>query len=411
VWGNYLTRLEASLSCHHLIECMGELHESCRSKKAFRWGINRLDWESMALMTKAEKRCQKIKSRRIPFSPEAALWIRRTQVFRLLLRYHEGLIKNRGNLKQTAWRCGIENCLSIPIEEICIRLKVCTSKCDYFWKNGKHYHCKHLHKCLQDAKDAEDDPREREILEVIQREKDRSFWRRLNYVMGKPRGGSVRRVLVEDELQEGILTKNITQETVQAAIFDNIHRKRLFLAEDAPICSGPLWGQFGYNTITKMAKAILSGQYAYPPEFDQETQEICKECARICCIIQKDSISTHVTKDDYQGQWKGRRELTSSLMSGKHFGHYIAGTQSDHISHFHALKATLITKRGIVLDRWARGLLVMLEKMFGCALITRLCSILLMEADFNSTNKMIYGQWMLNTARCYKLVPEEIYSK
>jgi hypothetical protein len=53
----------------------------------------------------------------------------------------------------------------------------------------------------------------------------------------------------------------------------------------------------------------------------------------------------------------------------------------------------------------------MLEKMFGCMLITKLRSILLMEANFNSTNKMIYGQWMLHTAHHYKLVPEEIYSK
>ena len=53
----------------------------------------------------------------------------------------------------------------------------------------------------------------------------------------------------------------------------------------------------------------------------------------------------------------------------------------------------------------------MLEKMFGCALITKLRSILLMEADFNATNKIIYGQRMLQQARKYKLVPEEIYSE
>jgi hypothetical protein len=128
-------------------------------------------------------------------------------------------------------------------------------------------------------------------------------------------------------------------------------------------------------------------------------------------MIPKDTISTHVTKEDYKRQWKGCRESTSLSISGKHFGYYIAGTQFDHISHFHTLKATLIMKHGIVLDRCARGLSVMLEKMFGCTLITKLLSILLMEADFNSTNKMIYGQRMLNTARCYKLVPEEINSK
>jgi hypothetical protein len=53
----------------------------------------------------------------------------------------------------------------------------------------------------------------------------------------------------------------------------------------------------------------------------------------------------------------------------------------------------------------------MLERMFGCALITKLWSILLMEADFNATNKIIYGQRMLHQAQKYKLVPEEIYSK
>ena len=53
----------------------------------------------------------------------------------------------------------------------------------------------------------------------------------------------------------------------------------------------------------------------------------------------------------------------------------------------------------------------MLEKMFGCALITKLQSILLMKADFNTTNKIIYGQRMLHQARKYYLIPEEIYSK
>jgi hypothetical protein len=63
------------------------------------------------------------------------------------------------------------------------------------------------------------------------------------------------------------------------------------------------------------------------------------------------------------------------------------------------------------MERWAHGLSVMLEKMFGCALITKLWSILLMEADFNATNKIIYGQRMLHQARKYKLIPEGIYSK
>ncbi len=53
--------------------------------------------------------------------------------------------------------------------------------------------------------------------------------------------------------QEGILAEYTTAESIQEAIFTHIHRKRFFLAENAPICSGRLRGQFGYNAVTKMA--------------------------------------------------------------------------------------------------------------------------------------------------------------
>ena len=118
-------------------------------------------------------------------------------------------------------------------------------------------------------------------------------------------------------------------------------------------------------------------------------------------MISKDSLKITITKDNWKQQWKGQRESILSLESGLHFGHYIAGCNSNHIAYFHALKSTLVIKRGIVLDRWSRGLSVMLEKLLGCALTTKLRSILLMEADFYSTNKIIYDQRMLQVIRNY----------
>ncbi len=63
------------------------------------------------------------------------------------------------------------------------------------------------------------------------------------------------------------------------------------------------------------------------------------------------------------------------------------------------------------MEQYLSGLSVMLEKIFGCSLITKLRLILLMEADFNATNKMIYGIRMLANVRKYKLMPEEVYGK
>jgi hypothetical protein len=68
-------------------------------------------------------------------------------------------------------------------------------------------------------------------------------------------------------------------------------------------------------------------------------------------------------------------------------------------------------KSGIVLERWPDGLSVMLQKIFGCSLITKLRSFLLMEADFNATNKIGYGIKMMANVRKYRLMPDEIYSE
>ncbi len=65
----------------------------------------------------------------------------------------------------------------------------------------------------------------------------------------------------------------------------------------------------------------------------------------------------------------------------------------------------------LVLERWAKGLSVMLQKLFGCSLITKLRAILLMQADFNGANKMVYGTRMLEQARNNNLMPKEVFSK
>ena len=118
-----------------------------------------------------------------------------------------------------------------------------------------------------------------------------------------------------------------------------------------------------------------------------------------------------MTKDNFILHWKKAKEETSSSYSGLHFGHYKAGIASAYISHFHGLKATLIMHHGIVLKRWAQGLSVMLQKLYGCSLITKLRSILLMEANFNGANKLVFGSWMLEKARRKGLMPEEIFSE
>jgi hypothetical protein len=125
--------------------------------------------------------------------------------------------------------------------------------------------------------------------------------------MGKRQGGASPRVLVEDSQQEGNMIEYNTQELVQNIIWDNIHCMRFRLAEAVPICSDPMLREaFGYNATTEMTQAILAGTYQYPPNFDQATKEICEECSHICLMIPQDSVRTHLSKEGWQRQWKGR---------------------------------------------------------------------------------------------------------
>jgi hypothetical protein len=181
----YIESLENNIIRHHLIERLHEAHmgDYTAAERAKR--VTKIDEEGKAYMRHAEKICRKIKSCRIPFLPDAALWIRRVQVYYSLLRYHRGRVKNRGNLKRAARRCNIPHPLSMTIAEIYDRLKECKQECAFYEEHGKRFCRKHLNARLQLAQEREDEEAFKKKGAIIEREKQRNFWRRMNYCTEK----------------------------------------------------------------------------------------------------------------------------------------------------------------------------------------------------------------------------------
>jgi hypothetical protein len=105
----YTDSLESNIARHRLLERLYDAHTGKYSNEERAWKIILIDKVGKAYMRLAEKTRQKIKCCRIAFSPEAAIWIRRVQVYYTILRFHEGKIKNRGNLKRAARQCNIAN--------------------------------------------------------------------------------------------------------------------------------------------------------------------------------------------------------------------------------------------------------------------------------------------------------------
>jgi hypothetical protein len=207
------------------------------------------------------------------------------------------------------------------------------------------------------------------------------------------------------------MLERTTQDAVENTIFTKIHEKRYTLAGEAPICNGELFNQFGYTANTPASKAVLNGTYEAPAGTDTATTALFEEIAAIRKKVPQNSVSIIINPEQWKQYWRAVKEEMSSSESGIRFGHYIVGSKSDMISHYHVAWVSVTLAHAIQLERWSRGLLVMLEKTLGVTLVTKLRAILLMEGDFNVVNKMVYGMGILKNVRDHNLMPEEIFSK
>lgn len=140
----YVRDVENLIISHRLIERLGTAHESSKGDDWIASAINGIDVEGRDNMLAAEKRCRKIRSGVIPFSPTAVKWIRRLQVYRSLLQWKSGRIKNRGNLLRASRRLGIENPLRMSAEELRGRIKACQQHCESLKKTGWLVRRRHL---------------------------------------------------------------------------------------------------------------------------------------------------------------------------------------------------------------------------------------------------------------------------
>jgi hypothetical protein len=135
---------------------------------------------------------------------------------------------------------------------------------------------------------------------------------------------------------DGTIMETNTQDTVEQLIFSEVHEKHYTLAGEAPICNGALFQEFGYTASTPASKAVLDGTYVAPADSDGATKELFAEITAIWKLIPENLVSITITPEQWKQYWKVVNKETLSSESGLHFGHYMVGSKSDIISHYHA---------------------------------------------------------------------------
>jgi hypothetical protein len=224
---------------------------------------------------------------------------------------------------------------------------------------------------------------------MLQQERQRSEARHLKRVLAKVQGGAITRIEV---LEDGAYVEKMAQAEVEQHTMD-MCEARFRLTENTPLRLEPMCSALGPFAIeTDAAQAILQGTYEVPAETDDYTREFLQTIQASAPLNPQLRLSCEITKEDFQCYWTKPKERTSSSISGLHYGHYKAASKNDMLSEIHALMTKLAVTGASPFARWEMGLSCMLEKVAGVIKVEKLRAILLMEADFNFFNGLMFAQ-------------------
>jgi len=196
-----------------------------------------------------------------------------------------------------------------------------------------------------------------------------------------------------------------SQQEVEPAIMDN-NSKRFHLAASTPLMQHLAVQHIGYLGNTESSEAILNGTFPHQQHLDEFTN---KFFSFIGTRPRLPSFSPNITTSDFQQFWRSAKENTSSSMSNRHFGHYKAASKNDFLSTIHASFCNAVSSFGVSISRWEKGLTVMLEKIKNNIRVNKLRAILLMEADFNFVNKLMFGHRLMAHTHRHHRLPKELY--
>ena len=120
------------------------------------------------------------------------------------------------------------------------------------------------------------------------------------------------------------------------------------------------------------------------------------------------SMHHFISVDQWNAHWSYCEEKTASSISLLHYGHYKIQSNSKLVSFANYHLVNLAINNGPPLERWKRGVPVMLGKSPENFLVEKLRSILLPEADFNAFHKIKFNSRLIPLLKSSDTMPYKI---
>ena len=348
----------------------------------------------------AEKKCRKLHSGSLPWSPKLQktrdiklyirLTIRRKKGHKVGARYLTRLSKKAG--KQLA---------HLSLDELGIELQEATKIYKEIKLEAVDHRISFLDS-LAEAKEKNGEGTKANIISNIKRtEEQRTSYRSLRRLKKKFQQNLATTSVMLTMPNGSTVELTDKDEMVTAIIHEN--RKKYHQSEDTcPFLQRPLRDEFGPYGATDNLEKVLRGEYECPPGTDEFTQlfiAVCKE---------KD-IRTQMKRSPttFKTSWTKMREKTGT--HDLHFGHFMSSCSHQHNLLVHYIMAEVPFRTGFSPTRWKCATNVMILKKAGVFDIEKLRTLCLFQSDYNHNNKFL-GRKMMDHIVENNYVAREQYS-
>ena len=359
----------------------------------------------------ADKQCRKLRMGDVAYSPEVIRWWKTIEAWKLLRRKAQGGRVSSRRIDRTVKKADIAES-----DIYALSADQCQSKLDAAkerYRSAKKVATEKRETWLDELASAlatQGNTAKATIIERLKREESqRRVFRKLKYLRGKIRSGSVS--FIHTLGPDGNIQEVTEKESMERLLLD-ANENKFRQCESTPMMVEPLlsvFGQLGINTLA--AKQVMAGEYVCPPGAPSGASTILQQFAMSDIAKAADKTSQEITIDQWMKFWKSARENTSSGPSPMHFGVLKAGAHSVTIASLDCWMTEIPRRSGYSPCRWRSAIDAVLWKKPGIFFLEKTRTIVLFEPDYNYLNKHISRIAMENAELFNHLAKEQYGSR
>jgi len=354
----------------------------------------------------AERRCRKLKTGQVAFSPELNESRQRIRASLLLVSKAKKVKVSSRLLKRSLKKVNIPmEMRSLQLEELQEKLKGEYQNYYKIKRDASQLRLTDLESLAQALAEQENVEKEKTLKALREREQQRTTARKIRFLQGKIRTGSTTLVSFTDvngqkhELMEKI--------EIERAILDS-NKKKFSQSTHTPFYQTPLKEEFGFKGLTQASQATLAGVYDSNSDIDPNILDVIAQWQIPQEVRQLGPLKMEMTLDSYTSFWGKAEEDTSCYPAALSFSTMKAGAQDPDIAALDCTMTRMPLRFGFAPSRWKFCLDVMLMKKSGVTDLSGLRTIVLFPVDCNFAFKHM-GCQMRQVAEQTKSLAAEQY--